>query len=75
MNTQNERLVSNVADAANQNLRPEIHRIIAQGTAAPVLREGSTRSAALLVAVSMTLLWLSFTPVDLWFWDGSHWSR
>ncbi len=70
MNTQNERLVSNVADAANQNLRPEIHRIIAQGTATPALREGSTRSAALLVAFSMTLLWLSFTPFD---WSFLGW--
>jgi len=50
--------------AANPVLRSEIHRIIARGTAAPVVREGSTRSATLLVVASMLLLWLAFTPVD-----------
>jgi apolipoprotein N-acyltransferase len=65
MNTPNERQASSIAD--DQPLRAEIHRIIAQGTAAPIVRTGSTRSAALLVAVSMLLLWLSFTPVDFGF--------
>ena len=62
MNVPNEPPV--IDTAANPVLRPEIHRIIAQGTAAPVVREGSTRSATLLVVASMVLLWLAFTPVD-----------
>ena len=70
MDTQDERPNTAVADSENQLLRPEIHRIIAQGTAAPVARTGSTRSAALLVAGSMVLLWLSFTPME---WSCLAW--
>ena len=46
------------------HLRPEVQRIIAtgkMGAAAPV---GSTVSAVLLTAISLTMLWLSFTPVE-----------
>jgi len=71
MDTQIKRPTNEVADAQIQQLRPEVHRIIAQAaTAAPVVREGSTRSVALLVASSMILLWLSFTPVD---WSSLAW--
>lgn len=71
MDPQIERPTNEIADAQTQQLRPEVHRIIAQAaTVAPVVREGSTRSAALLVASSMILLWLSFTPVD---WSGLAW--
>jgi len=58
------------ADPENRHLRPEIRQIIAQGTAAPATREGSTRSAALLVVASMLMLWLSFTPVE---WSCLAW--
>jgi apolipoprotein N-acyltransferase len=67
MNLQSEHPTTETADVPDQRLRPEIHRIIAKGTSVPVLREGSTRSAALLVAASLLLVWLSFTPVD-WPW-------
>ena len=51
MDPQIERPTNEVADAQTQQLRPEVHRIIAQAaTVAPVVREGSTLSAALLVA-------------------------
>ncbi len=70
MGIDNERQKQDVADPANRHLRPEIQQIIAQGTAASAVREGSTRSAALLVAASMLLLWLSFTPVE---WSYLAW--
>ena len=70
MGTDNERLKQEVADPENRYLRPEIQQIIAHGTAAPATRKGSTRSAALLVAASMLMLWLSFTPVE---WSCLAW--
>ncbi len=70
MGIDNERPKQDVADPENAHLRPEIRQIIAQGTAAPAAAEGSTRSAALLVAASMLLLWLSFTPVE---WSCLAW--
>ena len=71
MDPQIERPTNEVAVAQAQQLRPEVHRIIAQAvTVAPVVREGSTRSAAVLVASSMILLWLSFTPME---WSALAW--
>ena len=70
MGNTNEQPKQHVADPQNRHLRPEIQQIIAQGTAAPTLCQGSTRSAALLVASSMLLLWLSFTPVE---WSFLAW--
>ncbi len=71
MDAQIDRPTNESSEKEPQQLRAEIHRIIAKAaTAAPVIREGSTRSAALLVASSMILLWLSFTPVD---WSGLAW--
>ena len=70
MDTDNKRPKQDDADPESRHLRAEIQQIITQGTAAPVAREGSTRSAALLVAVSMLLLWLSFTPVE---WSCLAW--
>lgn len=64
MGIDKERPKQDVADPDSRHLRPEIQQIIAQGTTKTAAREGSTRSAALLVAVSMLLLWLSFTPVE-----------
>ena len=46
-------------------LRPEVQRIIASGKAAPIVASGSARSAVLLTLISLALLWLSFTPVEL----------
>ena len=71
MDTQIDRPTNEGSETQSQQLRPEIHRIIVQAASAtPVLREGSTRSAALLVAASMILLWLSFTPAE---WSGLAW--
>ncbi len=70
MGTDNERQTQNIAVSGNQQLRPDIQQIIAQGAVAPIVCAGSTRSAALLVAVSMLLLWLSFTPVE---WSFLAW--
>ena len=71
MDTQIDRPTNEGSEAQAHQLRPEIHRIIAQAaTVTPVVREGSTRSVALLVAVSMILLWLTFTPID---WSGLAW--
>lgn len=71
MDTQIDRPKNEVSETQPQQLRPEVHRIIAQATtAATVVREGSTLSAALLVAASMLLLWLSFMPVD---WSCLAW--
>ena len=71
MDTQIDRPASNDSETQAQQLRPEIHRIIAQAAAVvPTIREGSTRSAAMLAAISMLLLWFSFTPVD---WSGLAW--
>ncbi|MEZ6032485.1 MAG: apolipoprotein N-acyltransferase [Planctomycetaceae bacterium] len=67
MNLQYEHPTPETVELSDQCLRPEIHRIIAKGTKVSALREGSTRSAALLVAASLLLVWLSFTPVD-WPW-------
>ncbi len=71
MDTQVDRSTDKESGPHAQQLRPEVHRIIAQAaTAAPAVREGSTRSAALLVATSMILLWFSFTPME---WSGLAW--
>ncbi len=70
MGSDNKRPKQDVADPENRSLRPEIQQIISQGTAAPAACEGSTRSAALLVGISMLLLWLSFTPVE---WSCLAW--
>ena len=70
MDTHGERPNNEIADSENQILRPEIQRIIAQGTTAPVARTGSTLSSALLVTGSMLLLWMSFTPME---WSCLAW--
>ncbi|MEI6541595.1 MAG: hypothetical protein WCO86_19035, partial [Planctomycetota bacterium] len=70
MGNTNDQPKQHVADPQNRHLRPEIQQIISQGTAVPTLCQGSTRSAALLVASSMLLLWLSFTPVE---WSFLAW--
>lgn len=71
MDTQINPPTSDTSSTQPQQLRPEVHRIIAQAsTAVPVVRDGSTRSAALLVTASMILLWLSFTPIE---WSGLAW--
>jgi apolipoprotein N-acyltransferase len=46
------------------HLRAEVQRIIAAGQTPQKLRTGSVFSAAVLTAVSLTLLWLSFTPAE-----------
>ncbi len=52
-------------DLPSAELRPEVQRIIQSGRKAEIPPSGSASSAALLVAVSLFLLWLSFTPVQL----------
>ena len=46
------------------HLRPEVQRIIATGKTGAAAPVGSTVSAVLLTAISLTMLWLSFTPVE-----------
>lgn len=70
MDPQIERAKNEAADADAPHLRPEIHRIITMGAAAPANRAGSALSTGLLVAFSMLLLWLSFTPVE---WSCLAW--
>lgn len=55
---------SSTADQQLPHLRPEVQKIIATGKATPIARAGSKRSAALLTAVSLLLLWLSFSPME-----------
>ncbi len=47
------------------HLRAEVQRIIAAGQTPQKLRAGSVFSAAVITAISLTLLWLSFTPAEL----------
>ncbi len=51
-------------DTATPELRPEVQRIIASGRTTESLRAGSRRSAAVLTAASLLMLYLSFTPVE-----------
>ena len=53
--------------SAASSLRPEIQRIISQGAAPAAANAGSPRSVVGLTSLSMLLLWLSFTPVELSF--------
>jgi apolipoprotein N-acyltransferase len=46
-------------------LRPEVQRIIASGQTGLAVRAGSRVSVVLLATVSLTLLWLSFTPMEM----------
>ena len=46
------------------HLRPEVQRIIATGKTQSASPTGSTVSASLLTMLSLTMLWLSFTPVE-----------
>ena len=58
---------SEPATSAASSLRPEIQRIISQGAAPAAANAGSPRSVVGLTSLSMLLLWLSFTPVELSF--------
>ena len=51
-------------DAASFELRPEVRKIIASGRTTGTVRTGCGRSAALLTASSLMMLYLSFTPVE-----------
>ena len=51
-------------DDASPELRPEVRKIIATGRTTGTVRTGSGRSAALLTAASLMLLYLCFTPVE-----------
>lgn len=46
-------------------LRPEIQRIISTGQAPRAVREGSALSVGLLTALSLLMLWLSYSPIEL----------
>lgn len=46
------------------HLRPEVQRIIATGKTQAASPSGSTVSAGLLTALSLTMLWMCFTPVE-----------
>lgn len=50
--------------AADAALPPELLRIIATGRRQRPVRRGSRMSAALLAALSLLLLWVSFTPLE-----------
>ena len=51
-------------DGARPELRPEVRNIISSGRMTEPVRSGSGRSAALLTAASLIMLYLSFTPVE-----------
>jgi apolipoprotein N-acyltransferase len=51
--------------AVGSSLRPELQQIIADGRRKAPEGRGSLRSATLLAAGSMLLLWASFTPIQL----------
>lgn len=52
-------------DPQTNDLRPEVHRIIASGRRPQVIRAGSLVSAIRLTILSLAMLSLSFTPMEL----------
>lgn len=52
-------------EPAPAELRPELQQIIDSGRARPANGQGSLRSAAMLTAAGLGLLWLAFTPVEI----------
>jgi apolipoprotein N-acyltransferase len=53
------------SDQRTNELRPEVRKIISSGQRPTVVRSGSRLSVSVLTSLSLILLWLSFTPMEL----------